>query len=284
MNIKLLSFLICVLLLGSIIVLVEYTHLEEEYVEITGGSLGEKYYGMEETKKAEHEDKLMKFDLLDPECAPADMLNKVLYGYHIMLETKKNCGEFCGNSIDCTNCHFDAGNNLGGKNRGISLVGVTAMYPKYSKRDKKTISLVDRISNCFQRSLNGKVPPKDSLQMEAMVAYLAWISQEVMNAPALPWLGLNPIKSQHVPDAKNGSIVYENKCMICHGLNGSGDSHVPAIWGEKSFNDGAGMNTLPMLSSFVLMNMPLDQPDLTPEEALDVAAYVISQPRPHFTP
>lgn len=270
---------VAVLIVGSIILLIDNTHLKEEYVRIVGGSVGEQYYSID----APNDDKPeLKFDLVDPESAPEDMLTKILYGYHIMLDTKTNATEYAGNSIDCNSCHFNGGNTLGGKNRGISLVGVVAMYPKFSKRDNKNITLVDRLNNCFMRSLNGKAPPKDSLQMEALVAYLTWISHEVMDAPMLPWLGLDDVPTKHVANAANGEKVYQSHCSICHGEDGSGGTGVPPLWGPNSFNDGAGMNTLPMLSSFVWQNMPYGQPVLSPEEALDVAAYVISRPRPHF--
>ena len=285
MNLKIMLFISFFLVVLVTFGLVDYTYLSERFVQITGGKVGLKYYGLDENPLDNiRTEVVMEFDLRDPESAPEDKLNKILYGYQIMLETQKNAADYCGNSIACKSCHFVAGNTLGGKNRGISLVGVTAMYPKYSKRDKKNISLSDRICNCFQRSLNGKPPPKDSLQMEALLAYLAWISDEVLNAPALPWLGLDPISSKHVPDPINGAAVYDAQCSLCHGYEGKGNVNTPALWGDFSFNDGAGMNTMPMLSSFVLQNMPFGQPDLTPEEALDVSSYIISKPRPHFVP
>lgn len=257
------------------------THSREQHVEIAGGTPGTRYYEMDDS----HDGKPpLHFDLLDPECAPEDMLNKILYGYHIMLDTRKHTPEYAKSTIDCNCCHFNAGNTLGGKNRGISLVGVTAMYPKYSKRDKKDISLSDRLNNCYKRSLNGKPLPENSIEMEALLAYLAWISHEVMNAPSLPWLGLDPIPSNHFPNPEKGQKVYEHYCQICHGAEGEGTKGVPPLWGPNSYNDGAGMNMLPMLSTFVWLNMPHGQPVLTPEEALDVAAYVIGRPRPHFVP
>lgn len=261
--------------------LFQNTHIKEIYVSIVGGSAGERYFSVD----APHDDKeALHFDLVDPECAPEDMLNKIMYGYHLMLDTKKNAPKYVVSNIDCNCCHFNGGNTLGGKNRGISLVGVTAMYPKYSKRDKKNITLGDRISNCFMRSLNGIAPAKDSIQMESLIAYFAWISHEVMDAPMLPWLGLDDVPTKHVANAENGEKVYEKHCTICHGVDGNGNVGVPPVFGPHSFNDGAGMNTLPMLSSFVWQNMPHGQPVLSPEEALDVAAYVISRPRPHFVP
>lgn len=278
---KLSLLLVCILAVAASLWLIMNTHVKEKYVEIAGGDIGEKLYKIDDP----HDDKPpLHFDLLDPECAPEDMLNTVLYGYHIMLDTRKHAPEYAGNSLDCNCCHFNGGNTLGGKNRGISLVGVTAMYPRYSKRDKKDISLKDRLNNCFKRSLNGKPLPDDSLEMEALLAYLAWISHEVMDAPKLPWLGLDPVPSNHFPNPEDGHKVYEHSCQICHGPDGAGDIGIPPLWGPQSFNDGAGMNTMPMLSSFVWLNMPHGQPNLTPEEALDVAAYIVGKPRPKFNP
>ncbi len=58
----------------------------------------------------------------------------------------------------------------------------------------------------------------------------------------------------------------------------------PPLWGPDSFNDGAGMARLIAAANFIHFNMPhgtdyLD-PQLSPEQAWDVAAYMVSQPRP----
>lgn len=259
--------------------LIDYTHQDEKHVEVTGGMPGEKYYSM---SCPECEGGVASFDLVDPESAPEAELSQILYGYHVMLDTRKYVPEYCHNNLDCNSCHFNAGNTLGGKKRGISLVGVTYMYPRFSKRDNKEIDLAFRVDNCFMRSMNGKPLPHDSYEMKAILAYLNWISHELDDVPALPWLGLPPINSTHIPDPENGKKVYVMHCRICHGDNGEGSPGVPPIWGPDSYNDGAGMNNLSMISSFVLLNMPYGQPILTPEEALDVSSYVIKQPRPHF--
>ena len=59
---------------------------------------------------------------------------------------------------------------------------------------------------------------------------------------------------------------------------------MPPLWGPASFNDGAGMARLTNMANFAHFNMPhgVDYLDarLTPEQSWDVAAYVVSQPRP----
>jgi thiosulfate dehydrogenase len=235
-----------------------------------------------------HEDRIIianrriGFDLLDPELAPDEIKDQVMLGYNIIINTQKYASKFTGNGLACNNCHFCAGNTLGGKNGGISLVGVTNVYPRYSARSKSVITLKERLSNCFMRSMNGIAPSPNSAEMNAIVAYLSWISIEVMNIKDPPWIGLKPLESKHKPDPTKGAKVYLEHCAICHQPSGAGTQGVPALWGDKSFNDGAGMGTLPTLSSFVYNNMPYQQPVLTQEEALDVAAFVMQQKRPVF--
>ena len=59
---------------------------------------------------------------------------------------------------------------------------------------------------------------------------------------------------------------------------------VPALWGPDSFNNGAGMNRLIAAANFVHTNMPAGTdylaPRLAPDDAWDVAAFMVSQPRP----
>lgn len=278
---KLALFSIFALAIAACFWLIEETHLEETHVEITGGEIGTPYYGI---ISAQDPDGIIHFDLVDPECAPEEILNKIMHGYYLMIDTKEHVPQCVGNRLRCNNCHFNAGNTLGGKNRGISLLGVTEIYPRFSKRAGREISLEERINNCFRRSMNGVPPPPTSVEMQAMLAYLAWISHGLSDAPMLPWLGLDRIRIDYEPDAKRGEEVYYQQCAICHGTDGNGSEWVPPLWGDDSFNDGAGMNTLPMLSAFAFQNMPYGQPELSEEEALDVAAFIISRPRPHFTP
>ncbi len=230
------------------------------------------------------------FDLVDPEQAPPDIRESVLRGYSIIMNTPFYAPLYAKDQLSCTNCHFCGGDTLGGKNNGISLVGVTTKYPTFSKRDNKSITLEDRINNCFKRSMSGNTVPKDSQIMKDIVAYLNWISFEVQKIKDIPWLGLTFLKSEHKPNGENGKKVYDVYCASCHGLHGEGGAAlastqgktIPPLWGPNSFNDGAGMNRLDMLSSFVFYNMPYLDARLTEEQAIDVAGFVSKQTRPAF--
>ncbi len=79
--------------------------------------------------------------------APKDLQEAVLYGATIMTDTQKVLADHVGNKLNCSNCHFEAGATEGGKNGGISLVGVAATYPKYRDRQKYAVNLVTRVND-----------------------------------------------------------------------------------------------------------------------------------------
>jgi thiosulfate dehydrogenase len=140
--------------------------------------------------------------------------------------------------------------------------------------------------------MNGGTLDSQSLEMQAMVAYLKWISKDVAaglkpkgaGTEILPYLA-------RAADTQKGKMVYLNTCQRCHGVNGEGlitaDSSAftyPPLWGENSFNVSAGMYQLSRLAGFIKNNMPFgvtwQNPQLTNEQAWDVAAYISSQGRP----
>jgi thiosulfate dehydrogenase len=198
---------------------------------------------------------------------------------------------YAGNNLACTNCHLHAGT----KKFGIPLFGLYGDFPQYSARSGTEISMEDRINSCMTRSLNGRALPADGPEMRAIVAYIDFLSTGVSPGERLPGLGVGKMPELlRAADPQRGKPVYASKCVTCHNTDGSGIARsrgapqlgymVPPIWGAGSYNDGAGMARLTNFANFVHFNMPhgadyLD-PQLSDEEAWDVAAYVLSQPRP----
>ena len=218
-----------------------------------------------------------------PQDAPAAIREAVFLGANILTETGKYAAPYVGNKLSCTNCHFKAGITQGGKNGGLSLVGVGASYPQYRKRQDYAVDLETRTNDCFKRSMNGWPLPEESKEMAAIVTYYQWISKGLPVFAEIPWLGLKHLKSTHAPDKAKGGQLFDTKCSSCHGKNGEGTSAAPPVWGDTSFNDGAGIHKPANLSAFAHLNMPLGNPDLSVEDALDVAEYITAQPRPHFS-
>lgn len=222
--------------------------------------------------------------LVDPEMAPESIKPLVMKGYYIMLETQKYASDYAGDKITCNNCHFAGGNTLGGANGGIPLVGVTKKYPKMLPGNK-LYTLEERINACFEKSINGRAMSVKGPLMKALIAYMEWISTPVHSLKDAPWLGLKLLHSQHIPNSDNGQKVYIKNCAICHGNDGEGQPRkenlsYPPLWGPHAFNQDAGLNRLPYLSSFIFYNMPFNQAHLSVEDSLDVAAFLIRQPKP----
>ena len=222
----------------------------------------------------------VSFNPPQPQEAPADIRDGVMLGYHILMETQKYVPQYLGNKLNCRNCHFEAGRTK----KGVSLVGVGAAYPKYTERHRSSVNLVMRTNDCFERSMNGRPLPSDSKEMNAIITYFQWISKGLPVYANIPWLGLRFIESTHRPDVAKGKEVYAKKCAACHAINGQGTVIGPPLWGKESFNDGASMARVEYLAVFAREFMPQGNPNLTDEEALDVAAFATRQPRPHFVP
>jgi thiosulfate dehydrogenase len=109
-----------------------------------------------------------------------------------------------------------------------------------------------------------------------------------------------PVASEPAPapplpaDARRGAEVFATVCALCHQANGLGQRMgspgaargylFPPLWGPDSFNDGAGMDHYRNIVGFVRRNMPRgvdpQHPQLSLQQAWDVAAYVQGMPRP----
>ncbi|MEO8040028.1 MAG: c-type cytochrome [Betaproteobacteria bacterium] len=206
-------------------------------------------------------------------------------GRRILMHTPENAPAYSGNVLNCTSCHLDAGR----RPWSSPWVGVWGVFPEYRSRNARMNSLQGRIADCFERSLNGKAPPDNSDEMLGMLAYLQWLSRAVPTGKSVTGRGFSRLTSRHQPDPVNGRQVYADKCALCHGADGqgtfgaSGEMVYPPLWGDKSFNIGAGMARLNTAAAFVKANMPFGQGgSLSDEDAIDVAAYFTTQPRPDF--
>jgi thiosulfate dehydrogenase len=210
---------------------------------------------------------------------------------HIGPEVADRSKRFAGNNLACSNCHLEAGT----KKFGIALFGAFGEFPGYSARAGAEITIEDRLNSCMMRSMNGRALPARSPQMQALVAYVKFLSTGVPPGRVLPGLGVGKMPELERPaDPARGQALYTTTCAACHNTDGSGIRRslpstdlgymVPPLWGSDSFNDGAGMARLITAANFVHFNMPHGadylNPQLTPEQAWDIAAYMISQPRP----
>lgn len=221
------------------------------------------------------------------------------FGEKLINETYAHIGpesqnKISGNRLACASCHLDGGT----KPFAAPYIGLSGVFPIYIGRENKVESLEERINGCFERSMNGRAIDVNSLEMRSIVTYIKHLSKEVSVGTRIEGQGFvefNPPK--RAADPEKGLLVYQKLCVSCHGTDGQGLEGTkgnreggyiyPPLWGEDSYNDGAGMARLLTAARFIKGNMPLgathDNPMVSDEEAYDVAAYINSHSRPEKT-
>jgi thiosulfate dehydrogenase len=225
---------------------------------------------------------------------PEDTLTR--YGHDLIENTSYYLGPKgrvanMTNGMNCQNCHYEAGTRPYGNNYGA----VASTYPKTRARSGKMESITKRVNDCIERSLNGTALDTNGHEMRAILAYLHWLGDAVPKGTAPNGTGIFKMKYlSRAADPDAGRALFLNKCKSCHGADGQGKPlaagngyEYPPLWGPHSFTSGAGLFRIGNFAGLVKMNMPYGQADyqkpaLSDVEAWDVAAFVLSQPRPGF--
>lgn len=219
--------------------------------------------------------------------------DEIKYGRELVANTSEFLGpkgkvKVISNGMNCQNCHLQAGTAPLGNNYGA----VAATYPKFRARSGTEENIEKRINDCFERSLNGKALEINSKEMKAMKAYINWVGKDVPKGEVPKGSGIYEVPLlDRAADPIKGKLVYDNQCASCHQPDGKGMPKpdgtgylYPPLWGENSYNHGAGLYRLSRFAGYVKANMPLgatfENPMLSDEEAWDVAAYVNSMERP----
>lgn len=220
----------------------------------------------------------------------------IKYGYELFVNTPKYIGPdndnpekgYSGNRLACNNCHLYSGT----KPFSAPLVGVINRFPQFRGRENKMGTIEERINGCMERSMNGRTMPPNGKEMKAFVNYLTWLSRFAPEDGKMEGLGFVKIE---IPDRKvnleNGMRVFNTICIVCHRMDGEGEKNpdgltykYPPLWGDDSYNNGAGMTRVITAAQFIKANMPFGvistEPLLTDEEAYDVAGYINQQERP----
>jgi thiosulfate dehydrogenase len=219
--------------------------------------------------------------------------NQIRYGRLLIANTSfylgpKGTVAQMSNGMNCQNCHLDAGT----KPYGNNYSAVASTYPKFRQRSGKTENIYKRVNDCFERSLNGKDLDTNSLEMLAIKAYIVWLGKDVKKGEKPEGSGIENLAFlDRAADPVRGKTLFMAKCISCHTPEGKGvllanetAYQYPPLWGEHSFNTGAGLYRLTRFAGYIKNNMPLgatrNAPQLTDQEAWDIAGYVNSRERP----
>lgn len=250
------------------------------------------------SQKSEHIVKKWEPRDVADEMANNSIMPDVKYGYEMLTETPKHLGpqaekpemRLSGNNLKCTSCHLDAGNRTGSG----SWAGVTQRYPSFRGRSNAMGTIEDRINGCMERSMNGEMLDPESKEMRGMVAYMEWLSEGIPKEEVKKVAGFAKLDPPNTAvDLKKGKDVFLKHCVECHKEDGQGIKSAdfkegylyPPLWGDDTFNDGAGMHRVLTAAQFIKANMPyllatIEKPVLTDEEAYNVAGYINSFDRP----
>ena len=219
----------------------------------------------------------------------SDKNQKIREGFEIFRNTSAHIGpkqldstqRFAGNNLACASCHLNGGT----KPYAAPLIGVVKRFPQYRGRENTMGTIEERINGCLERSMNGRVMPEDSEKMTSLLAYLEWLGRAVPIDGNIKGQGFLAIEiPNRAVDLDHGETVFQHHCVECHGLDGQGQTQedgsylYPPLWGNDSYNNGAGMTRVITAAQFIKSNMPygttFDNPVLTDEEAYDVAGYI----------
>lgn len=217
----------------------------------------------------------------------------VLYGRELIAHTSEYLGpkgsvKAISNGMNCQNCHLNAGTQPWGNN----YFAVQSTYPKFRARSGTNENQIKRVNDCFERSLNGRALDSTGREMRAILAYIRWLGNDVEKGISPKGSGIFKMKlMKRACDPIKGKAIYVSKCQSCHQVDGAGilatngkSYTYPPLWGNNSYNVGAGLYRISNFAGYVKYNMPqgttYEKPQLTDEEAWDVAAFVNSMPRP----
>ena len=229
----------------------------------------------------------------DTEILKKPNAEEIIYGKRLLNETKRLLPEHVGAEMNCNSCHISQGKVP----LGDPYINSFNFYPRVMPRAGKEVDLEMRINGCFKRSMNGKPLDREGPEMKAMIAYMEWLSQKVPQSQRVDIQNAGEVDTSLVADTERGEKIYYAQCASCHGDNGEGmkdsrgDIVFPPLWGDESFNIGAGMARTYKAAAFVKYNMPMSVQTkglwghggiLNDQDAVDVAEFFTHKPRPDF--
>lgn len=216
---------------------------------------------------------------------PDDAFGKVVAeGQRIFNDPAKYAKAYVGNQLRCASCHLDQGRKPG----AAPMWAAYLAYPAYRSKNHHVNTFAERLQGCFRFSMNGKAPPLGDPVLVSLETYSYWLAQGAPLDPKIKGRGYGKLaKPVRAPDYHRGELVYQARCALCHAADGAGQRAnngapaFPALWGDQSFNWGAGMGSIKNAAAFIKGNMPLGQGGtLSDQDAWDVAMFIDSHERP----
>ena len=162
--------------------------------------------------------------LTDVTLSDSENAEQIRRGFRLFTATPIETPRLTPSGMTCGNCHLNAGQ----RELALPLVGAAGMFPEYNRRAGRMFTLEDRIVGCFMRSENsvgatnvdGKVvaPAPDFEEVEALAAYITWLSSDYPVGQNPPWRKRNRIVTDALVsidqlDPEQGESLFTEHCV-----------------------------------------------------------------------
>ena len=233
-----------------------------------------------------------KFDAKGWPTGPA--ATHVVMGCNLMVNPMKYVrgpiSQMTKTQMTCESCHREQGDLANAASIGHGAVVLPHMMTSMSQ----PIRFDRRILMCFARSLGSFDLGLDATEILDINFYANWLAQKAQLpiGQIPPGRGI-PLLYDTLGKGQSflaGEQVYREYCESCHGFAGNGGGILvdgrepPPIAGPNSFTRAASTSEPFRMAGFIYANMPLgatlENPILTQQQALDVAAYLSQLGRP----
>lgn len=207
---------------------------------------------------------------------PSDALGRAIRrGRAIALATRDSLRLGRGGALRCASCHLEAGTKRG----ALPWVGTYARYPRLDARGR-VLTVHERVNICLRRNLRAPALRPDDPRMEALVAYIAFLSRGVRLGSMVEGQGDDTL-SVRAGDAAAGRVVWTAECASCHGAQGQGTARGAPVWGRRSFTATSEMASWPTFAGFLRGHMSADgrRSALTDQQVANVTSFVLRQAR-----
>jgi len=209
----------------------------------------------------------------------------ILRGRDLFNNTQVLRGKHVFNDMSCRSCHPGEGRNPWS---GPVWPAATT-FPDYRGKNRHVNTLEERIAGCFSYSMNGIPPGARSDEMIALIAYHRWLATGApMYERRIYGRGFRHLGTE-IPEAtsrERGASLYAERCAVCHGADGEGQTGSsawlsPPLWGDDAYNWGSGMSRIFTAAAFIHLNMPFGQVGtLSAQDAWDLAFFINGHERP----
>jgi len=207
---------------------------------------------------------------------PANDLGKAIRrGRAIATATRDSLRLARGGALRCTSCHLEAGTKRG----ALPWVGSYARYPRIDDHGG-VLTVHERINICLRRNLRAAEMSPNDPRMEALVAYIAFLSRGVRLGSMVEGQGDDTL-TVRAGDAAAGRSVWKEECAVCHGPRGQGTALGGPVWGPRSFTSTSELANWSTFAGFLRGHMSAGgrRSALTDQQVANVASFVLRQAR-----